>query len=125
MDWIRRAGGGTNRRPPLKAEIEEAQRNTKSGAEAARWLGMSYLTYRKYAQIYGIFEKHKNPGGKGMLKPHGTGNRGVPLEKILAGEHPNYDPSRLKKRLLRRHGCCPVCETGFGTDPHLSQCPVG
>lgn len=100
MDWVRRTGGGTNRRPLLKREIEEAQENTKSGAEAARWIGSSYLTYRKYAQLYGIFEQHKNPGGKGMMKPHGSGDRGVPIDEILRGEHPNYDIKRLKKRLL-------------------------
>lgn len=109
MDWVRRAGGGTNRRPLLKSEIEEAQRNTKSGAEAARWLGVSYLTYRKYAKLYGIFEQHKNPGGKGMLKPHKRGYSNIPLEEILKGEHPNYDVRRLRKRLIKSGVLDEVC----------------
>ena len=38
--------------------IESSQENTKSAMEAARWLGVSYATYRKYAKMYGIFENH-------------------------------------------------------------------
>ena len=41
--------------------IEDAQSQTKSNMAAARWLGVSYLTYRKYAKMYGLFEKHLNP----------------------------------------------------------------
>ena len=32
--------------------IEDAQTVTKSNSAAARWLGIHYLTYRKYAKIY-------------------------------------------------------------------------
>ena len=99
MDWIRNPGGGTNRRPLLKRDIEEAQRRSKSAAGAARWLGVSYTTYKKYARLYHIHDQHLNPGGKGIPKPHVRGKR-YPLEDILAGKHPTYDTRKLKKRLI-------------------------
>ena len=39
-----------------KKMIEDAQSQTKSNMAAARWLSVSYLTYRKYAKIYGLFD---------------------------------------------------------------------
>ena len=38
-----------------KKMIEDAQSQTKSNMAAARWLSISYLTYRKYAKLYGLF----------------------------------------------------------------------
>ena len=35
-----------------KKMIEDSQAVTKSNSAAARWLGVHYLTYRKYAKIY-------------------------------------------------------------------------
>ena len=51
-----------------KKMIEDAQSQTKSNMAAARWLSISYLTYRKYAKTYGLFEKHLNPAGVGIKK---------------------------------------------------------
>lgn len=100
MNWIRRPGGGTNRRPLLKRDIENAQRNSQSAMEAARYLGVSYTTYKKYAILYGLHEQHLNPGGKGISKPHVKGKR-YPLSAIVAGEHPTYDTRKLKARLIK------------------------
>lgn len=100
MIWLRRPGGGTNRRPILKSEIEEAQRNTKTANEAARWLGCSYRTYRKYAEMYGIHKRHINSGGKGVPKPHLESKR-VAFSEIFAGKHPTYNLNRLKTRLIQ------------------------
>jgi len=100
MDWLRRAGGGTNRRPLLKRDIEDAQRNTLSAHEAARWIGVSYTTYKKYAKLYGLHEQHLNPGGKGIPKPHVEGKR-FPLSDILEGKHPSYNVHKLKERLIK------------------------
>ena len=99
MQWVRSAGGGTNRRPLLKRDIEEAQRRSLSAAGAARWLGVSYTTYKKYARLYGLHDDHLNPGGKGIPKPHIRGKR-YPLEDILDGKHPHYNPRKLKRRLI-------------------------
>ena len=55
-----------------KKMIEDAQSQTKSNMRpAARWLGVSYLTYRKYAKIYGLFEGHLNQSGVGIKKGYG------------------------------------------------------
>ena len=96
---IRRPGGGTNRRPLLKRDIEEAQRNSQSAMGAARWIGTSYSTYKKYAKMYEIHERHLNQGGKGISKPHVQGKR-FPLSDILDGKHPTYNVKQLQKRLI-------------------------
>ena len=98
--WIRRPGGGGYRRPPLKKEIEEAQRNSLSAAGAARYLGVSYATYKKYARSYGIHEQHVNQGGKGIPKPHAKGKR-FALSDILEGKHPTYNVKRLQQQLIK------------------------
>ena len=48
------------RRMLTKNMITDSQENTKSAAEASRWLGVSYNTYKKWAIYYGVFENHKN-----------------------------------------------------------------
>jgi hypothetical protein len=92
-------GTGQSRRPLTRRDIETAQSHTRSGAEAARWLNVDYTTYRKYARMYDLHERHKNPAGRGMPRKVINGMFG--LKSLLAGEHPNYDRRRLKERLVR------------------------
>jgi len=87
-------------RPILRREIEEAQEHTRSGAEAARYLGVSYNTYKKYAKMYELFEQHKNPSGKGIPKS-GMGGHKYPLRDILEGKHPTYNIAKLRERLIK------------------------
>ena len=47
------------RRSITKNMIESAIEATRSNAEAARWLGVSYNTYKKWAKYYDIFDQHK------------------------------------------------------------------
>jgi len=56
-------------------KIREAMANTRSNKEAARWLGITDITYKKYAKAHideatgkSLFELHKNQAGKGMPK---------------------------------------------------------
>ena len=35
-----------------KKMVEESIENSKSNAEASRWLGVSFNTYKKYAKLY-------------------------------------------------------------------------
>ena len=51
-----------------KQMILDAQSQTKSGMEAARWLGITYFTYKKYAKKFKIFKQHFNQSGKGIKK---------------------------------------------------------
>jgi hypothetical protein len=91
---------GMTRKPLLFKDIQYAQSQTKSHAEAARYLNVSFTTYKRWATAYELYEnEHKNAAGKGVAKSRTKGLFG--LDEILAGHHPNYDRNRLKERLLR------------------------
>ena len=84
-----------------KKMILDAQANSKSASQCARWLSVSFNTYKKWAQYYGIFEQHKNQKGLGVKK--GWASYKIPLEKFFNGERnlpSNYSLKTLKKRLL-------------------------
>ncbi len=101
MKFLRvRRSSGYITRPILRREIEEAHAHTRSGAEAARYLGVAYNTYKKYAKLYDMFEEHINPSGKGIPKSGIKGHK-YPLDDILNGEHPTYNLKLLKERLIR------------------------
>jgi hypothetical protein len=88
-------------KPLLASEIKEAQSKARSAAEAARILGVSYNTYKKYAKSYELFEDLKNPEGIGISKGANYVIGPVPLEEIFDGKYPNYPLWKLKKRLLK------------------------
>ena len=85
------------KRPLIKQDIEIAYRHSNSAAEAARYLGVSYKTFRKYAKLYGVFKT--NQSGKGVPRAKLKGKQG--LLDILDGKHPNYSKSALLERCLR------------------------
>lgn len=95
-----RSKRGLGARPLLESEIKEVQRKARSAMEAARILGVSYNTYKKYAREYGIFEDLKNPQGIGIRKGSSANGGVLALDDILAGNHPDYPVWKLKKRLL-------------------------
>ena len=70
------------RRVITKKMIEDSQSVTKSNAAAARWLSVHYLTYRKYAKIYGLFDGHLNKEGVGIKKGYGKYRK--PLDELLS-----------------------------------------
>ena len=78
--------------------IEDAISSTSSNAEASRWIGVSYNTYKKWAKYYNLFEQNLNQSGKGIKKVHV--NYKIPLDEILEGKHPDYSSRVLKKRLI-------------------------
>jgi hypothetical protein len=86
----------------LRAQIEEAQLNTKSNAAAARYLNVSYAVYKKYAKLYGLFEQHINQTGVGVDKGYSHKPSTIPLREILEGKHPKYSRAKLKNRLVAR-----------------------
>ena len=99
-------------RPPMnltETEIRYAMENTRSCAEAARFLKVSYESFRKYASLYidsasgkSLFELHKNAYGKGIRKqPKQRLHGHYGLMDILEGKYPNYNRYKLKERLLR------------------------
>ena len=92
-----------------ESEIRYAMENSKSCAEASRFLKISYEAFRKYAKLYtdgvtgkSLFEIHKNQSGRGIKKAASVRMNGkYGLIDILDGKHPGYNPTYLKRRLLR------------------------
>lgn len=92
---------GAGFRPILETDIRDAQSKSKSAFEAARTLGVSYNTYKKWAKTYGIFENLLNPAGIGIVRANQVHNGENALDKILRGEgKPDYPIARLKRRLI-------------------------
>lgn len=91
-----------------ETDIRYAMDNTKSNSEAARFLKVSFTTYKKYAKQYTdsetgktLWELHKNQSGKGIRKDIVKATSGpYTIDKILEGEHPNYPTWKLRNRLL-------------------------
>ena len=91
-----------------ESEIRYAMENTKSNAEAARFLKVSFTSYKKYAKMYTdsatgdtLYDMHTNQAGVGIPKDTVKARSGrYSIEKILAGEHPNYPTWKLRNRLL-------------------------
>jgi hypothetical protein len=91
-----------------EADIRYAMENTKSNAEAARFLKVSFTTYKKYAKMYTdrdtgktLFELHKNQAGVGIHKDIAAAKKGIySIDRILEGEHPGYPTWKLRNRLL-------------------------
>ena len=96
----RRTKRGLGARPLLESEIRGIQKKARSAAEAARLLGVSYNTYKKYAREYKVFEDLKNPSGIGIRKGTQTSGGFHSLDDVLNGKYPNYPVWKLKKRLL-------------------------
>lgn len=63
-----RTGYGKKARPLLESEILQARKETPSEQAAARWLGCSYNTFKKWAGYYGIRIKGGRSNGKGIPK---------------------------------------------------------
>jgi len=93
---------GLGARPLLESEIRDIQTKARSAAEAARLLGVSYNTYKKYAKLYNLFEDLKNPAGVGIRKGIQTAGGyhsldGVPLVlDFLDGNRKNFEYDNLR-----------------------------
>ena len=101
----KKIGANNNSRfiPISKADIEHAQANTKSNAEAARFLGVGYMRYRRYAKIYNLFDQHLNQKGVGTAKGYAAKASTIPLKDVFANKHPGYNLIRLKHRMVARN----------------------
>lgn len=92
---------------------------SKTMAQASYLLGLHFNTFRKYAIMYGCYKP--NPGGKGTNKPN---TQGYKLEEILTGKHPDYQTSKLKRRLIAegvKENRCEICgiNSWNGKELHL------
>ena len=110
----RRMKRGLGAKPLLESEIRDVQSKARSAMEAARLLGVSYNTYKKYAKSYGIFEELKNPNGTGIRKGYNIKRGKYSLDDILKGKYPEYPIWKLKQRLLNNGYMLEKCnECGF------------
>ena len=79
-----------------KSKIAWAINETTSMRRAAKILRVSYNTFKKYAKLYDLWEPASNAGVSRDSK-----GRPIELDKILAGENPNYSTAKLQHRLHR------------------------
>ena len=66
-------------------------------AIACSKLNMHFNTFKRYALKFGCYKP--NQGGKGTHK-NSSSDRLIPLDEILAGQHPTYQTYKLKIRML-------------------------
>ena len=96
-----------------KNMILRAQENTNSNMAAARWLEVSYNTYRKWAKYYKVFEQHLNQKGVGVKK--GWATYKVPVDDIITGKR--QPPARWSHKVLKKR----LIEDGYFND-ECSHC---
>jgi len=91
-----------------KEQLLNAMKMTKSNMACARYLGISYMHYSRYAKSYideetgkTLFDLHKNQAGKGIRKF--LGGKDPDLKSIMDGELyiKSYNLNRYKDRLIQ------------------------
>ena len=98
-------------KPLSKDDILSAMAKTKSNRAACRFLGVSYIHYKKWAKLYmdnesdppqTLFDKHKNQMGRGIPKFLKAGGDYIGLDDILEGriDPAHFSPQKIKDRLL-------------------------
>ena len=107
---------GLGATPLIESDITAAQSVSATAADCARKLGVTFRTYRKYAKMYGLYEKC-------LQSKKGTGNRFrdprtskiYPIEDILAAKpfpQLTKDIKRIKHKLVRagvKLDHCDIC----------------
>ena len=96
-----------------KNMILRAQEETNSNMAAARWLEISYTTYRKWAKYYKVFDQHLNQEGVGVKK--GWATYKVPVDDIITGKR--KPPARWSHKVLKKR----LIEDGYFND-ECSSC---
>lgn len=108
---------GLGARPILESQIKAAQAKARSAFEAARILGISYNTYKKYARLYGILEDLKNPYGYGIERKVKIRNKKFHIEDLINGKHLRYPLHKFKNKLFDSGYVPKVCSScGFSEE---------
>lgn len=96
-------------KPLSKSLVLQAMSKTGSNRAAARYLGVSFPHYKRYAKLYvdeesgqTLWEKHKNQSGTGIPKFLRNSGKNVALLDILEGRVPisHFTPEKIKSRML-------------------------
>ena len=91
-----------------KEQLLNAMKMTKSNMSCARYLGISYMHYSRYAKSYideesgkTLFDLHKNQAGRGIRKH--LGGKDPDLKALMDGELyvKSYNLNRYKDRLIQ------------------------
>ena len=108
---------GLGARPILESQIIKVQETAMSAADAARMLRVSYNTYKKYAKLYGLFEKVKNPTGIGIKRAKFLRSSIYNIDALINGQHPKYPLVRFKRKLLNSGYVPKICGScGFSEE---------
>ena len=106
-------------KPITKEQLLAAMKMTKSNMACARYLGISYMHYSRYAKSYiddetgkTLFDLHKNQSGRGIRKH--LGGKDPDLKALMDGELyiKSYNLNRYKDRLIQEgyiEECCSSC----------------
>ena len=112
---------GAPKKVITKEMVLAAMAKTKSNRAAARYLNVSYIHFKKYAQLYkdkengqSLFELHKNQAGKGIPKFLKSKGKEPALVDIIEGriDASNFTPEKIKYRLITEghlEECCHKC----------------
>lgn len=96
-------------KPISKEMCLAAMNKTKSVKAAARYLNCSYHHLKRYMQLYKdeetgltLFDKHKNPHGKGIPKFLSSKGKEPALLDIIEGriDPSSFSPEKIKYRLI-------------------------
>jgi hypothetical protein len=110
---------GRTPKPITREQLLAAMKMTKSNMACARYLGISYMHYSRYAKSYiddetgkTLFALHKNQSGRGIRKF--LGGKDPDLKAIMDGELyiKSYNLNRYKDRLIQEgyiEECCNSC----------------
>jgi hypothetical protein len=87
-------------RPLLESEIKDAIEHCSCMAGAARYLKVSFKTFKKYAKRFNVYKP--DPKGTGAKTREPSVYKGkYPLDKIISGEICHPDPRRFKEMLFK------------------------
>ena len=110
---------GRTPKPITREQLLAAMKMTKSNMACARYLGISYMHYSRYAKSYidektgkTLFDLHKNQAGRGIRKH--LGGKDPDLKALMDGELyvKSYNLNRYKDRLIQEgyiEQCCSSC----------------
>ena len=107
-------------KPLSKVAIQGSMNKTKSNRASARYLGVSYIHYKKWAKNYdsetheNLFEQHKNQCGKGIPKFLNNGKKIPAVMDIIEGriDSSHFDAAKIKDKLIAEgllEECCTHC----------------
>jgi hypothetical protein len=120
MGLFQRKSFNPNGRPQInlsESEIKYAIDNTKSSAQAARFLRVSPSTFKKYASIYKNpetgktwYETSNNKTGIGVFRTPKKSDFFSDLKEVLEGKRSTKNKTHFKKRLFMsgivQEKCC-------------------